>query len=337
MAQTSGDRPVTIFDEMARQAGDARKSFATNGEVAKRLAEAARRSGRLVLLGMGGSHAVNRVAEAGYRAAGIDATALVASEALNAPLPLRGGTVLLTSQSGDSGEIVAYLKRGGANESCFGLTLNPDGMLARSAPSLIGHGGPELAFAATRSLYVSLALHARVLHELGLPHDRIIDRATRREAVPFDAAVDRLGPADAVFFSGRAATQGVAEAIALGLLELARMPAAALEGGQLRHGPVEALGPKLGIAFIRQASAEPDSTADLATVCVEGGSPTILFDSSGEAAVPGVTTIAFEKSTGIEAALTMLPTLQRFVFEMAKRRVDKVGEPVRSTKVTRET
>jgi fructoselysine-6-P-deglycase FrlB-like protein len=286
---------------------------------------------------MGGSHAVNRTAEVLYRKAGIDATAVVVSEALHAPIPTHGATVLLTSQSGESGEIVAYLQRDTGGETRFGLTLNPDSAVARSVPSLVGHGGMEQAFAATRSLYVTLALHARVLQELGLPHDRIIDTATRRETVPFEAAIGKLSAVDAVVFSGRAEMQGVAEAAALGMMELARLPSFAMEGGQLRHGPVEALGPKLGIVFFRQATSGTDSTASLARVCVDGGSPTILFDLSADAPVPGAATIAFEKCSGIEAALTVLPTLQRFIFEVARRRVANVGEPIRSSKVTRET
>jgi fructoselysine-6-P-deglycase FrlB-like protein len=323
---------------MSRQAEDARQSFARNGEVAGKIATAVRQSGRLILLGMGGSHAVNRTAEVLYRKAGIDATAVVVSEALHAPIPTRGATpVLLTSQSGESGEIVAYLQRDTGGETRFGLTLNPDGALARSLPSLVGHGGIEQAFAATRSLYVSLALHARVLHEFGLPHDRIIETATKREAVPFEAATETLSAVDAVVFSGRAEMQGVAEAAALGMMELGRLPSFAMEGGQLRHGPVEALGPKLGIVFIRQASSGADTTPSLAKVCVDGGSPTIVFDLSGQAPVPGALTVAFAKCSGMEAALTVLPTLQRFIFEVARRRVGNVGEPVRSSKVTRET
>jgi fructoselysine-6-P-deglycase FrlB-like protein len=326
---------VTIFDEMSRQAEDARQSFARNGEVAARIAEAARQSGRLILLGIGGSHAVNRTAEVLYRKAGLDATAVVVSEALNAPIPTRGATVVLTSQSGESGEIVAYLQRDAGSGVRFGLTLNPDSTLAKSVSSLVGHGGVEQAFAATRSLYVSLALHARVLHELGHPHNRIIETATKREAVPFEAAIEKLSSVDAMVFSGRAEMQGVAEAAALGMMELGRLPAFALEGGQLRHGPVEALGQKLGIVFIRQAGA--DTTGSLAKLCVDGGSPTIVFDLSGEPPVPNAKTIAFAKCSGIEAALTVLPTLQRFIFEVARRRVANVGEPVRSSKVTRET
>jgi fructoselysine-6-P-deglycase FrlB-like protein len=329
--------PPAIFDEMARQYEDARRSFAENGEMAGRIAEAVRRSGRLMLLGMGGSHAVNRVVEGLYRQAGIDATAVIASEAFSMPFPGRGTVVLLTSQSGDSGEIVAYLGRPAEEETRFGLTLTPEGTLAKSIPSLIGHGGMERAFAATRSLYVSLTMHARVLHQLGIPHDRVVEAATRRQPPPFEPAVAAMAAVDAVIFTGRGPMQGIAEAVALGLLELARMPSLALEGGQLRHGPVEALGPRLGIAFVRQADVPADSSASLVRVCVDGGSPTVVFDLSGEAPVDGAVTIAFPRSSGIEAALTALPTLQRFIFEMARSRVGTVGEPVRSSKVTRET
>jgi fructoselysine-6-P-deglycase FrlB-like protein len=330
--------PAAIFDEMRRQAEDARRSFAENGEAARHIANAARRSGRLLLLGMGASHAVNRVAEPLYRAVGIDTNAVVASEALNAPFPTRGATVLLNSQSGESGEIVAYLARASSDETRYGLTLNAGSTLARAAPSLVGHGGMEQVFAATRSLLVSLALHARVLHDLGEPHDRIVEAATRREVVPFDAAVQALASVEAIIVSGRAAMQGVAEAAALGILELARMPCLALEGGQLRHGPVEALGPRLGVVFVRQPTGPaPDSTAALVEICVEGGSPTVVFDLSGAPPIAGAVTIAFPGCTGLEAAMTVLPTIQRFLIEVARSRVDEVGVPLRSSKVTRET
>ncbi|MFO1175039.1 MAG: hypothetical protein U1E48_07515 [Paracoccaceae bacterium] len=69
------------------------------------------------------------------------------------------------------------------------------------------------------------------------------------------AAVARLAEVGAIVASGRR-LQGVAEAAALGLCELARLPAFALEGGQLRHGPMEMMGPDPG----RCCSAAPRST-----------------------------------------------------------------------------
>ncbi len=325
-----------IFDEMDRQGSDARESFADAGEVAVRLAASARRTGRLILLGMGGSHAVNRVAEACYRDAVIDATALPVSEMLHAPIPGRGRTVLVTSQSGESGEVIAYLATDATGEERYGMTLNPESALAREIPCVIGHGGMERAFAATRSLYVSLALHARVLHELGVPQDASF-RSGDIAAGAIDAAVSKLSSAQAIIFSGRGAMQGVAEAAALCLLELARVPAFALEGGQLRHGPPEALGPGIGVVLIRQAGAGSGSGAALAKLCSDAGSPVIMFDLSGDPPPREAITISLSRASGMAAALAVLPPIQQFGIEIARRRIADVGAPVRSSKVTRGT
>src|SRR5262249_13664656 len=135
-----------IREELRRQHGDALASFAAAAPVAGRIADSLARTGRLVLLGMGGSHAGNRAAEPVYRACGIDATALVLSEALIAPLPDRPRTVIVTSQSGRSGEVLRYLERRSTAEDCFGLTLDPASPLASAMPCLIGAGGVETAF-----------------------------------------------------------------------------------------------------------------------------------------------------------------------------------------------
>jgi fructoselysine-6-P-deglycase FrlB-like protein len=327
---------VAIHAEMARQAQDARASFLRNANPAGAAAASLRRTRRALLLGMGGSHAVNRVAEALYREAGIDATAHPVSEMLSAPIPLRSGTVLLTSQSGESGEIVRHLALHTAAKERFGLTLDAASTLARSVPSLIGYGGPERAFAATRSLYVSLALHARILHELGVRQDDALAATSRPASGDIGAVADALASAGAVILSGRGVMQGLAEAAALGLLELARMPSFALDGGQLRHGPLEALGPAIGVVFIRAAGAA-DSTPDLARICVEAGSPTVLVDASGLPPPAGVDTLAAPPCSGMGAALTLLPTLQALIIAIAQRRVVDVGAPLRSTKVTVET
>jgi len=64
--------------ERARQHGDALASFDAARAPAARLAESLNRTKRLLLIGMGGSHYVNRAVEPAYRARGIDATAITA-------------------------------------------------------------------------------------------------------------------------------------------------------------------------------------------------------------------------------------------------------------------
>src|SRR5690606_37674808 len=122
-----------------------------------------KRTGRLLLLGMGGSHAVGRAVEPFYRRLGIDAIAVPLSEQLGAPLALDGRTVFVTSQSGESAEVLRWFEETGGNDETFGFSLEEGSFLARAAPSLIGHGGTERAFAATRSLTVSFSLHLAIL------------------------------------------------------------------------------------------------------------------------------------------------------------------------------
>ena len=332
----SANALAAIHAEMARQAQDGRESFLRSASPARAAAASLRRTGRALLLGMGGSHAVNRVVEPLYREAGLDTTAHPISEILYGPIRTRRSTVLVTSQSGESGEVIRYLSLADGSEERFGLTLDAESTLARSVPSLVGHGGPEKAFAATRSLYVSLALHARILHELGAPQDEALTMTSRRDDLDIADAAAALSPVKAVIFSGRGAMQGVAEAGALGLLELARMPSLALDGGQLRHGPLEALGAEIGVVLMRAADAASSATAALAGATIQAGSPTVVFDVSGEEAVGGAVTLSLPPAAGIAAALAVLPSLQNLLIASARRRVPNVGAPLRSSKVTRD-
>jgi fructoselysine-6-P-deglycase FrlB-like protein len=94
--------------ETGRQFADARATWDTVRPLADAHALKIKALGRLVLLGMGGSHWINRAAEPHYRGAGIDATAHVLSEYMRAPMPAPGAVRIITSQSGSSGEVVRY-------------------------------------------------------------------------------------------------------------------------------------------------------------------------------------------------------------------------------------
>jgi fructoselysine-6-P-deglycase FrlB-like protein len=320
--------------EMSKQHADSLASYQTNAAVAKEIAASLRRTGRLVMLGMGGSQTVNRMAEPDYRALGINAVAVSLSEQLYSPLPLAGATVIITSQSGESAEVhrlFESLKPGG---DVFGLTMEDSSTLAKSCVSLIGRGGSEKAFCATRSLLISLTLHQLVLSELGLDASAALAILTAAKEPDITAAAAHLKGCSTVVFSGRG-QRGLAEAAALGAMELGRMPAYALEGGQFRHGPMEILGPKIGVVIFRADEAAAALGDDLARQCVAAGSPTVLFDASGLASNAGALRIAVDRAQGLAASLAMLPPAQRLVIALAGQRVPDVGTPVRSGKVTR--
>jgi fructoselysine-6-P-deglycase FrlB-like protein len=325
---------LAIDREMARQHRDALASFENNKDAAAKVAASIRKSGRLVLLGMGASHAVARAVEPLYRAHGIDAIAMPLSEQLGQPLPLAGKTVIVTSQSGESAEVLRWFAETGPQPDTFGLTLEAGSFLGRTVPCLVGAGGTELAFAATRSLTVTFALHLAILAALGEDPAAALAALKAPETVAIDAALAALGNVATVVTSGRS-LQGVAEALALGLTELSRLPCFSLEGGQLRHGPMEMLGPKIGIVLFRGKDPTADLVTAMALSVVETGAPLIVFDASGMPPVAGAFTLSFKPASGLAAIFAMLPIAQRLMIAFADSRVDNAGTPVRTTKITR--
>ena len=325
---------LAIDAEMARQHADAIASFEQNQTAAQTLAKAIRRTGALVMLGMGGSHAVARVVEPLYRSLGIDALALPLSEQLGAPLGLRGKTVLVTSQSGESAEVIRWFDTADKPVDVFGMTLEAASSLAKRALCLVGHGGTEHAFAATRSLTVTVALHLAVLAALGVDPAPALAVLSAPQEPDVTAALTALSQVSGVVTSGRR-LQGVAEALALGLTELSRRPCFSLEGGQLRHGPMEMLGPDLGVILFRGDDPTASLITAMAQSVVTTGAPLVVFDGSGLPAVEGAVTIRFDQGAGLAAVFAMLPMAQRLMIGFAAARVADAGTPLRSTKITR--
>jgi fructoselysine-6-P-deglycase FrlB-like protein len=334
MAEHEGLRLMEI--EMARQCSDALSTMDEAKAVAAQIAEAAKKTGRMVLYGIGGSHYVDRMVEPLYREAGIECRAMSPSEALMAPLPEAARVALFVSQSGESGEIVELLQTPVALDRRFALTLNRDSTLGRSAEaSIVASGGPENAFAASRSIILTIAMHAAILEALGQPQDRL--RAVFAADTPVDlsAITDELYPSDVVVFAGRHVLQGAAQSAALSLMELARVPAIGLESGQFRHGPFEFLRPGLAIVLLRSAGPDKDSIAPIAKTCVAAGCRTVVLDASGEELIEGCTRVAFPTDAGLAAATSMLLALQRLNVAVALRHIPAgVGTPRFTSKVT---
>jgi fructoselysine-6-P-deglycase FrlB-like protein len=322
--------------EMARQHADAVESFNAAGPRAADIAAALRARGRLVLIGMGGSHWINRAACPQYVAAGLDATAHVASDYLRAPLPGEPA-MLVTSQSGNSGEILRLLEAGLVPDAGFGLTLTPDGGLARGLPSLVGVGGAELAYAATRSLLITLAQHAAILSALGqdvTAARAALDAPAPLESAQREAATAHIAARRAGVLVARGGDQGAMDAAALCLMEIARIPVLGLEAGQFRHGPFEMLDETTAVIFLRSAGAPSDDIAPLARECLEHGITPVVFDASGRAPVEGALTVTLPQASGLALAMIALPAVQAVLVDAADRMLPDAGLPRRSTKVT---
>ena len=327
-----------LHDEMRRQNADALASLDAAREQAQPIAARIRATGQLTMLGMGASHWANRMVLGSYRALGVDAHAEVLSEALRLPPAARPRVVLLTSQSGGSGELRVWLDRQASLTDVFGMTLQADSVLGSSVPCLVGRGGRERAFAATRSVVVTLALHAAVLEALGMETGALRHAwSSRFDPVsrPSEQAVEALCRCDLLVLAARGELQGALEGAALTYMELARTPAMALELGQLIHGPQEALGGGTALLLARPAGADAAGVTRFAQAAVSWGVPVVLFDMGAHhPTVAGATAIFLPAATGLPAVARLLPAVQSLAIAAAARRVPEMGVPQRSSKVT---
>lgn len=319
--------------EMARQRGDALAALREN---AAAIADSIARTGRLVLCGMGGSHHVGTIVEPLYRGLGLDVRTITASDLLIRALPEQPRTILFTSQSGRSGELLQLLARPADHEERFALTLDAQSPLARQCQgALIGPGGPEQAFAATRSVIVTLALHGAILAALGQPQDTsraVLEAADVPDVAP---AVTALAGSEVIVLAGRHVMHGVAQSATLSFMELPRQAAIGFEGGQFRHGPFELLRADIGVILLRSAGPDHAGVAELAAAAVDAGSPTILLDAGGGPDLPSVIRIPLITSQGLAAATAAILTTQQLSISLALARVEgEIGTPLRTAKVT---
>lgn len=315
---TGGD---AMLRDLAHQHRDTLRTLDSQRQAAASVADTLRQAGRATLLGMGGSHHANHIAATRLRAAGINAVAVPASEAVYAPLP-QPGPVILTSQSGGSAEVKAWLQQHGPTDVVAGLTLSPDAPYGPDVPTLVAEGGAEHGFAATRSFALTLALYAAVLDALGASAD---DKWPEEEP-PVDPAVeqalDHLRDAEAFVFSARGAFDGLAVMAALATQELGRIPAMAFEAGQFHHGPVELLDPTTAVVILRSSG----DWRPITDICARAGAPTVVLDASGEPPITDTVTLNFPSGIGLAAVYAMLPSVQALTMGLTAH-VDNFGAP----------
>lgn len=199
----------------------------------------------------------------------------------------------------------------------------------------MAHGGAEQAFAATRSIILTIAMHGAILEALGAPMGALRAVFEKADVPAIDAVDQALAPCEAVIFAGYGAMAGVAGSAALSMMELARVVTIGFEGGQFRHGPFEVLRPGLAIVLLRSAGPDGELVGALAEATLDAGCPTVVLDASGQPAIAGTTTVALPVDGGIAAAASMLLALQPLNIAVALRRVEgDVGTPLRTSKVT---
>jgi glucosamine--fructose-6-phosphate aminotransferase (isomerizing) len=240
---------------------------------------------RVVLCGMGSSHHAAYPTWRRLVTAGVPAWWLAAPYVLDCPELISPRTLLvLTSQSGRSGEIVTLLERlpalpARARPRLIAVTNDASSPLAESADVLVElHSGDE-ASVSTKSYANTLAAHQRMLGAI----EGCSDTEAVEAVVAAAGALERLAPEVATFAKQTLADRQprlvlVADAMrtpsalfgGLILKEAAKIPAEGFAGGEFRHGPLELAGPGLSAVIFRNGGAE-DSLERLAADLVGTG------------------------------------------------------------------
>lgn len=285
---------------------------------------------RFVLTGMGSSHFAaiptwRALVRHGAAAWVVDTATLLGNLELVTPRTV----LVITSQSGASGEIVELLRRLADRKVVSGVTVGVtnayDSPLAREANVMVPlHSGPE-ATVSTKSYLNSLAVHQMLAvsfvgGDVQQSRDEIHVTANHIEKVLQDdglvAATRKVREFSNQSVVYAAWGNEVSTARFAGLItkEAAKIPAEGFVGGQFRHGPLELAGDGLTAILFGLDEGASDSVNRLATDLVRTGAHVLV---AGDIKADGVTVLPGAGRSTLQALTTGAVAAQRLSVNFA--------------------
>jgi glucosamine--fructose-6-phosphate aminotransferase (isomerizing) len=307
------------------------------------LAEALRgRYERIVLTGMGSSHSAalptwRALAGDGHPTWWVDTGQLLDTPQLVTPQTL----LVVTSQSGASGEITALFEDGTAigPRTVIGITNDPESPLATHSDVVLELRSGIEATVSTKSYLNSLAAHRRLLNAMTAGADSG-GSETAKAVECFDPGPDlaRLAQESVAAVEPRVAFVGnqdhAATALYAGLItkEAAKIAAEGYIGGQFRHGPFELAGPGLLAVLFGAYAEDPNpSMRRLASDLVAAGSEVLLV---GDLTIPGAATVNAPATDALTDLALGALVAQHLAVEIAKARDIEPGAFIHGSKIT---
>ena len=244
--------------DQPRALGQLLKSASQICEVVNELSLRDRR--RIILTGMGSSHLGTYSLWRALVAAGIDAWRIDTAELLDlSQKMLRPGDILwVTSQSGQSGEIVQLLETVAPGVTTVGVTNSPTSALAKcDGPVILLDAGPESTVSA-KSLINTLAVSRIVAGVVTGTFEKTLESmnssvsSIENYLASFSANIGPLvefGDTAFCLLAGRGEAVASAQTGALILKESAKLPAEGMSGGDLRHGVIEIVDTTTSVIF----------------------------------------------------------------------------------------
>ena len=191
---------------------------------------------------------------------------------------------LAISQSGQSPDILAAIEKAKAGGALSVAFINAEGsrLEALADATVPLRAGRELSVAATKSYIASLAA---VLHlvadwtadgELGDALESSPALLAEAFACDWSPLVDCLKIARGLYVIGRGPGLGVAQEAALKLKETCRLHAEAFSSAEVRHGPMELVGPDFPMLLFRQSDESAEGVEELAREMIGRGAPVFV-------------------------------------------------------------
>ncbi len=321
---------VSPFEHDIADQGEALRAFAQAPPPPELTTVAAKNYERIILTGMGSSHFAALPSWRRLVAAGAQTWWVDTGQLLDVPQLVTSGSLLVvTSQSGASGEVVALLERLQASAppaAVIAISNDHVSPLAQQADVLVSLRSGDEATVSTKSYLNTLVAQQQVVSFL-LDPDHAWTESTwetvtavevyRRPTVLEQLAADFVHTPDArlafVGFADQAAT-----ALYAGLItkEAAKVPAEGFIGGQFRHGPLELAGPGLtAVLFAGNDHTAGAPLRQLAEELVTSGS-TVL--SVGPLGVTGATELPTSAASGSPLLAQGAITAQHLAVAVAK-------------------
>ncbi|MFE4834698.1 SIS domain-containing protein [Arthrobacter sp. NPDC056691] len=303
---------------------------------------------RIILTGMGSSHFAGiptwrKLTELGRPAWSIDTGQL-----LDSPNAITINTLLIvTSQSGASGEVVELLNRRKegliAPALLIGIGDDTSSPLAVDSDLFLPlHSGSE-ATVSTKSYLNTLAVHRMLSAAFeGHPLDEVtaeilgaaaaVEQAIGSIEVADAAAAVAGHPQRRLAYVGRGDEAATALFSALITKESSKVPAEGFIGGQFRHGPFELAGEGLAVVIFGMHGTEPDpSLRLLASDLVRTGSSVIIV---GDDEVPGATNVRIPGAGALDRLAASSVAAELFAVGLARANGVVPGAFLYGSKIT---
>jgi glucosamine--fructose-6-phosphate aminotransferase (isomerizing) len=208
------------------------------------------------------------------------------------PPDFRETLALIISQSGQSPDILAAVEAANAGGALSVALVNAERSRVEAVADVTIplRAGPEQSVAATKSYIASLAavLHL-VAHWTG--DETLLDAL---QAAPFklkqafecdwSPLVKCLKEARGLYVIGRGPGLGVAQEAALKFKETCRIHAEAFSSAEVRHGPMELIGPDFPMLVFRQSDESAEGIGELARDVIARGAPVFVAGAEVEGA-----------------------------------------------------